>query len=251
MSDPVGAETLDLAGIDWSNIPQHIGLILDGNGRWAEARGFERTVGHAAGEAALFSVIDGALALGVRWLTAFTFSTENWTRSASEVEFLMFFNRDILERRRDELNAKGVAMHFMGILEDPRVPERNREIMAEAEAMTAANERLNVVFAFNYGGRADIARAARRAARLVADGDLKPDDIDEELVGSLVGIAGMPDADLIVRSSGEHRISNFLLWQAAYAELVFPNILWPDYDDQALVDSVVEYQRRVRRFGTA
>lgn len=250
MTDPVGVE-LDLTAVDWSNIPQHIGLILDGNGRWAEARGFERTVGHAAGEAALFSVIDGALALGVRWLTAFTFSTENWNRSASEVEFLMFFNRDILERRRDELNTKGVSMHFMGILDDPRVPERNREIMADAATMTAANDRLNVVFAFNYGGRADIALAARRAAALVAAGDLNPQDIDEAMVGSLIGIPGMPDADLIVRSSGEHRISNFLLWQAAYAELVFPNILWPDYHAQSLVDSVVEYQGRVRRFGTA
>jgi undecaprenyl diphosphate synthase len=123
--------------------------------------------------------------------------------------------------------------------------------MADAEAVTAKNEELHVVFAFNYGGRADIARAARRAAALVADGQLRPDQIDEALVGSLMGIPGMPDADLIVRSSGEHRISNFLLWQAAYAELVFPNILWPDYGAQELVDSVVEYQSRVRRFGTA
>ncbi len=251
MTGSEGTQVLDLAGLDPTNIPQHVGLILDGNGRWANQRGFDRTVGHAAGEAALFSAIDGALAVGIKWLTAFTFSTENWTRSESEVEFLMFFNRDILERRRDELHAKGVAMHFMGILDDPRVPDRNREIMAEAESMTAGNDRLHVVFAFNYGGRADIARAARRAAALVAAGDIQPDDVDEALIGSLVGIPGMPDADLIVRSSGEHRISNFLLWQAAYSELVFPNILWPDYDAQALVDSVVEYQGRVRRFGSA
>ncbi len=251
MTEDARSPDLDLSQVDLTNVPGHIGLILDGNGRWAEARGLERTAGHAAGEAALFSAIDGALALGVKWLTAFTFSTENWSRSDSEVEFLMFFNRDILERRRDELHEKNVAMHFMGILDDPRVPDRNREIMADAEAVTANNEKLHVVFAFNYGGRADIARAARRAAVLVADGQLRPDQIDEPLVGSLMGIPGMPDADLIVRSSGEHRISNFLLWQAAYAELVFPNILWPDYGAQELVDSVVEYQSRVRRFGTA
>lgn len=251
MTKDVRLRDLDVSKVDLTNVPGHIGLILDGNGRWAEARGLERTAGHAAGEAALFSAIDGALAIGVQWLTAFTFSTENWSRSDSEVEFLMFFNRDILERRRDELHEKGVAMHFMGILDDPRVPDRNREIMAEAEAVTANNEKLHVVFAFNYGGRADIARAARRAAALVAGGELELDQVDEPLIGSLMGIPGMPDADLIVRSSGEHRISNFLLWQAAYAELVFPNILWPDYDAQALVDSVVEYQGRIRRFGTA
>lgn len=244
-------DRLDLSEVDFSNIPTHVGLILDGNGRWAEARGLERTAGHAAGEAALFSAIDGALELGVKWLTAFTFSTENWSRSESEVEFLMFFNRDILERRRDELHAKGVAMHFMGLLDDPRVPDRNRTIMAEAERVTAGNDRLHVVFAFNYGGRADITRAAQRIAAEVVAGRLEPSDITDDVVSSMIGIGGMPDCDLIVRSSGEQRISNFMLWQAAYAEFVFPGILWPDYGAQALVASVVEYQARVRRFGTA
>lgn len=242
---------LDLSKVDMDNVPAHIGLILDGNGRWATARGLDRTAGHAAGEAALFSAIDGALELGVKWLTAYTFSTENWSRSESEVEFLMFFNRDILERRRDELHAKGVAMHFMGLLDDERVPQRNREIMAAATEMTAANGRLNVVFAFNYGGRADIVQAVRAIANQVEAGDVTADQVDEALVAQHVGIAGMPDADLIVRSSGEHRLSNFLLWQCAYAELEFPDILWPDYGAQPLIDSVVEYQSRTRRFGSA
>ncbi len=244
-------DQLDVSGVDFGNIPVHVGLILDGNGRWAAERGLERTAGHAAGEAALFSAIDGALELGIKWLTAFTFSTENWSRSESEVEFLMFFNRDILERRRDELHAKGVAMHFMGLLDDPRVPDRNRTIMADAERVTAGNDRLHVVFAFNYGGRADITRATQRIVAEVVAGRLDPSDITEDEVSSVIGIEGMPDCDLIVRSSGEQRISNFMLWQAAYAEFVFPGILWPDYGAQALVASVVEYQARVRRFGTA
>ena len=243
--------SIDTSAIDFANVPAHVGLILDGNGRWAQQRGFDRTVGHAAGEAALFSAIDGALELGIKWLTAFTFSTENWNRGDDEVEFLMFFNRDILERRRDELNEKNVAMHFMGLLDDPRVPDRNRTIMAEATEMTKVNDQLNVVFAFNYGGRADIARAARRVAALVAAGEVSPDAVDEALLARHMGVPGMPDADLIIRSSGEQRLSNFLLWQAAYAEFVFSDILWPDFDAQALVDSVVDFQQRVRRFGSA
>lgn len=243
--------SIDTSAIDFANVPAHVGLILDGNGRWAQQRGFDRTVGHAAGEAALFSAIDGALELGIKWLTAFTFSTENWNRGDDEVEFLMFFNRDILERRRDELDEKNVAMHFMGLLDDPRVPDRNRTIMAEATEMTKVNDQLNVVFAFNYGGRADIARAARRVAALVAAGEVSPDAVDEALLARHMGVPGMPDADLIIRSSGEQRLSNFLLWQAAYAEFVFSDILWPDFDAQALVDSVVDFQQRVRRFGSA
>lgn len=243
--------TLDLSRVVMDRIPRHIGLILDGNGRWANARDLPRTAGHMAGEAALFDTVEGALELGIEWLTAFTFSTENWTRSAEEVEFLMWFNEDLLTRRRDDLDRQGVRMLFAGDMADPRIPDRNRRHMAEAAAKTARNDRLNLVFAFNYGSRREITEAARRLAELVAAGDLDPSEIDEARLGDHLWIPEMPDVDLVVRSSGEHRLSNFLLWQSAYAEFYFPGILWPDFDRHALVDAVVEYQARERRFGAA
>ncbi len=224
---------------------------MDGNGRWANARGLERTAGHAAGEAALFDTALGALDVGLEWLTVFTFSTENWSRSAEEVQFLMLFNEDLLSRRRDDLHKRGVRMVFAGALEDPRIPDSNKARMREAMELTARNERLNLVFAFNYGGRSEIVRAARAIATEVASGALDPDDIDEAVVESQLAVPSMPDADLIIRTSGEQRISNFLLWQSAYAEYVFPEILWPDFRRQNLVDCIVEYQSRRRRFGRA
>lgn len=241
--------TVDLSAVDPERVPAHVGLIMDGNGRWAAERGLERTAGHAAGEAALFDTIDGALALGIRWLTAFTFSTENWSRPPDEVEFLMFFNEDLLTRRRDELHRKGVRMWFAGELDDPRVPERNRRHMAEAAALTEGNDTLHLVLAFNYGGRAELASAARRIAEDVAAGRLRADDVDETAVAERLSVPEMPDVDLVVRTSGEQRISNFLLWQAAYAEYVFPDRYWPEFGAQRLVDAVAEYQGRRRRFG--
>ncbi|MEA1902493.1 MAG: polyprenyl diphosphate synthase [Actinomycetota bacterium] len=243
--------TLDLSNVDPDRIPVHIGLILDGNGRWANARGLPRTAGHLAGEEALFDTVEGAREIGIKWVTAFTFSTENWGRSGEEVEFLMWFNEDLLQRRRDELHAQGVRMRFAGAMEDPRIPDRNRKHMAEAEEMTSGNEELNLVFAFNYGSRREITSAARSLAEAVAVGDLTPEDITEDTLGSHLYIPDMPDVDLVIRSSGEHRLSNFLLWQAAYAEFYFPGILWPDFDRHALVDAVVEFQERDRRFGGA
>jgi undecaprenyl diphosphate synthase len=242
---------LDLAGIDLAAVPRHVGLILDGNGRWANARGLPRTAGHAAGEAALFDTVDGALELGIGWLTAYTFSTENWSRADDEVEFLMWFTEDLLLRRRDDLGAKGVRMWFAGDLADPRIPDRNRRHMAAAETATGDNDRLNLVFAFNYGGRREIVAAARRLAEDVAAGLVDPAAVEEADLTARMYIPGMPDLDLIIRSSGEHRLSNFLLWQAAYAELWFPGILWPDFDRHGLADAVREYQQRERRFGGA
>jgi undecaprenyl diphosphate synthase len=243
--------TLDLSRIDPGRIPRHIGLILDGNGRWANARGLPRTAGHAAGEAALFDTVEGALEIGVEWVTAFTFSTENWSRSPDEVEFLMWFNEDLLTRRRDDLDAQGVRMLFAGDMQDPRIPERNRRHMAEAAELTAANTALNLVFAFNYGSRREIVDATRALAARVAAGEMAVGDIDEDAVRHSLYIADMPDVDLVIRSSGEHRLSNFLLWQSAYAEFYFPGILWPDFDRHALLDAVVDYQGRDRRFGGA
>jgi len=237
--------TLDLSEVDPTRIPTHVGLILDGNGRWANQRGLPRTAGHLAGEKALFDTVEGALELGIVWLTAFTFSTENWTRSEEEVEFLMWFNEDLLTRRRDDLHAQGVRMLFAGDMSDPRIPDRNRKHMAEAAKLTRGNAELHLVFAFNYGSRREIVDAARRLV------GTDPEDIDEEAFSRALYVPEMPDVDLIIRSSGEHRISNFLLWQSAYAEFYFPGILWPDFDRHALVDAVVEYQARDRRFGSA
>lgn len=238
--------TLDINRVDMARVPRHVGLILDGNGRWANQRGLPRTAGHLAGEEALFDTVEGGLELGIEWITAFTFSTENWARSDDEVEFLMWFNEDLLLRRRDELHGQGVRMLFAGDMDDPRIPERNRAHMADAEMKTKDNTTLNLVFAFNYGSRREIVDAARK---LATAGDAGA--IDEESFTRALYVPDMPDVDLVIRSSGEHRLSNFLLWQSAYAEFYFPGILWPDFDRHALVDAVVEYQSRERRFGAA
>lgn len=237
--------SLDTSRVDPERVPTHVGLILDGNGRWANQRGLPRTAGHLAGEEALFDTVEGALEIGIKWVTAFTFSTENWSRADDEVEFLMWFNEDLLLRRRDDLHAQGVRMLFAGDMDDPRIPDRNLKHMAEAEELTKDNTALRLVFAFNYGSRREIVDAARRLTG--AD----PAEIDEAMFARALYVPDMPDVDLIIRSSGEHRLSNFLLWQSAYAEFYFPGILWPDFDRHALVDAVVEYQARERRFGGA
>ena len=234
---------------DPDTIPRHVGLILDGNGRWAKARGLPRTAGHAAGEAALFDTVEGALELGIEWLSAYTFSTENWTRDAEEVEFLMWFNQDLLIRRRDALHQQGVRMLFAGDLADPRIPDHNRAQMAEATELTKENTELSLVFAFNYGSRREIADAVAAIARKVKVGEIDPEAVDEEMIAAHLYVPEMPPLDLVVRSSGEHRLSNFLLWQAAYAEFVFPGILWPDFNRDHLRQAVLEYQARERRFG--
>ncbi|MCA1735074.1 MAG: di-trans,poly-cis-decaprenylcistransferase [Actinobacteria bacterium] len=240
-----------MADLDPTRIPRHVGLILDGNGRWANARGLPRTAGHAAGEAALFDTVEGSLELGIEWLTAYTFSTENWSRDADEVEFLMWFNQDLLTRRRDSLADQGVRMHFIGDLADPRIPDHNRKEMEEATELTVGNERLHLVFAFNYGSQREIAAAAATIAKRAASGELSPTEIDEKLFSSFLYLPEMPPLDLVIRSSGEHRLSNFLLWQAAYAEFWFPGILWPDFNRDHLRQAVIDYQGRERRFGGA
>jgi undecaprenyl diphosphate synthase len=242
---------MDVSALDPSEVPRHVGLIMDGNGRWANARGLPRIAGHQAGEEALFDVVHGALEIGIEWLSAYTFSTENWNRDPEEVEFLMFFNRDLLIRRRDELDELGVRIHFAGDVDDPRIPDENREYMAESERLTSANDSMNMVFAFNYGSRWEITEAARRVARAALAGTLDPDELDQVDFARFLAIPDMPDLDLVIRSSGEHRLSNYFLWQAAYAEFSFPGILWPDFDRHSLLDSVREYQQRDRRFGGA
>ena len=230
-------------------VPRHVAIILDGNGRWATGRGLPRTAGHAAGEPALFDVVHGAIELGIEWLTVYVFSTENWSRSAEEVAFLMHFNEDLLLRRRDELNDMGVRVIFMGDRDDPRVSERLRGHIADTEALTARNRTLSMVFAFNYGSRLEIATAARRIAAKAAAGEIDPDAVDAGTVAAHLYLPEMPDPDLVIRSSGEQRISNFLLWQSAYAEYAFPETLWPDFDRHSLAACVDDYRHRERRFG--
>jgi undecaprenyl diphosphate synthase len=235
---------VDLDSIDRRRIPVHVACVMDGNGRWATKRGLARTEGHAAGEEALFDAVEGALELGIRWLTVYAFSTENWKRPVDEVRFLMRFNERLLLTRRDELHAKGVRVRFSG-RRDWRVPKRVLKRMDEAIELTRDNRRMTLTFAFNYGGRAEIVDAVRA---LVAEG-VKPDKIDEKAIARHLYDPDMPDPDLMIRTSGEYRISNFLLWELAYSELVFTDVLWPDFRREHLFEAVREFQQRDRRFG--
>jgi undecaprenyl diphosphate synthase len=217
---------------------------MDGNGRWAQRRGLKRTEGHAAGEEALFDAVEGALDLGVKWLTVYAFSTENWRRPADEVKFLMGFNESLLVRRRDELHERGVRMRFLG-RRDWRVPKRLIRRMDESVELTRKNRVLTLSIAFNYGGRAEIVDAVRA----LVDEGVPAARIDERAIARRLYDPEMPDPDLVVRTSGEFRLSNFLLWEAAYSELVFTDVLWPDFRRQHLFDAVREFQDRDRRFG--
>jgi undecaprenyl diphosphate synthase len=234
--------------LDESRMPAHVAVVMDGNGRWAQQRGLKRTDGHAAGEEALFDTVDGALDIGLKWLTVYAFSTENWRRPLDEVRFLMNFNERLLLARRDDLNERGVRVRFIG-RRGGRVPGRVRRRIEETEALTAGNRRLTLTFAFNYGGRAEIVDAVRAIAHEAAAGQLNPDKVDERTIGRHLYAPDMPDPDLLVRTSGEYRISNYLLWELAYAELVFTDVLWPDFRTKDLVAAIAEYQRRDRRYG--
>ena len=235
-------------GLDRGRIPRHVAIVMDGNGRWAKQRGLKRTDGHAAGEEALFDTVNGALDIGLDWMTVFAFSTENWRRPVDEVRFLMGFNEGLLLRRRDELHELGVRVRFIG-RRAGRVPGRLRRQIADAEELTRANRRLTLTFAFNYGGRAELVDAARAIAHEVAAGRLNPDKISDRTLARHLYAPDMPDPDLLVRTSGEFRISNYLLWELAYAELVFTDVLWPDFRRDHLFEAIREFQRRERRFG--
>jgi undecaprenyl diphosphate synthase len=230
-------------------IPRHIAIVMDGNGRWARQRGLPRTKGHEAGEAALLDVIKGAIEVGVECLSAYAFSTENWKRSPDEVRFLMGFNREVIHRRRDELDAMGVRVRWAG--RRPRLWKSVIRELEDAERRTVSNDKITLQFCVNYGGRAEIADAARRIAELAAAGRLDPRKVDERLLAGYLDEPDLPDVDLFVRSSGEQRISNFLLWQSAYAELVFLDTLWPDFDRRHLWKAIEIYVSRDRRYGGA
>jgi len=235
---------VELDGIDPTRLPRHVACVMDGNGRWAQKRGLPRTEGHAAGEEALFDTVEGALDLGIGWLTVYAFSTENWRRPVDEVRYLMGFNESILTRRRDELNERGVRIRFVG-RRDRRVPARLLRRMDEALALTRDNSRMTLTIAFNYGGRAEIVDAVRA----IVDGGVRPGRIDEDTIRAHLYDPAMPDPDVVIRTSGEYRISNFLLWELAYSELVFTDVLWPDFRREHLFEAVREFQRRDRRFG--
>jgi len=236
------------AGLDPTRIPRHVAVVMDGNGRWAQRQGLKRTEGHAAGEEALFDTVDGSLDLGIGWLTVYAFSTENWRRPLDEVRFLMNFNEGLLLRRRDELNDRGVRIRFAG-RRGGRVPGRVLRRMEESEELTRHNRKMTLVVAFNYGGRAELVDAARGLARDVAAGRLDPEKIDERALARHLYLPDVPDPDLLVRTSGEYRISNYLLWQLAYSELYFSEVLWPDFRREHLFEAIRSYQKRERRFG--
>jgi undecaprenyl diphosphate synthase len=221
-----------MEGIPDDRLPGHVAIIMDGNGRWAEGRGLKRSQGHEAGERALFDVVEGALEAGVRYLSVYAFSTENWTRPEDEVDFLLGFNRSLLRTRREKLNERGVKIRRIG-RRDP-VPDDVLDEFAAAEELTKDNTRLDLMVCFNYGGRAELEDAAAKGS------------IPENLYAPDV-----PDVDLLIRTSGEKRLSNFLLWQSAYAELVFLDTLWPDFDRRHLWQAIETYARRDRRYGGA
>ena len=229
-------------------VPGHVAIIMDGNGRWANARGLRRNAGHEAGEEALFRTVEGALDLGIQDLTVYAFSTENWRRSPEEVRFLLEFNRSLLLRRVDELIDRDVRVRFIGRRVRP-VPRRLIELIERTEERTAHCSRMTLRIAFNYGSRAEIVDAARSVAEDLASGALRR--VDARTLAARLDDPAMPDVDLLIRTSGEQRVSNFLLWQAAYAELVFTDVLWPDFDEAALARCVAEYAARDRRFGGA
>jgi undecaprenyl diphosphate synthase len=239
-----------LARIDRDRLPQHVAIIMDGNGRWASARGLPRTEGHRVGIGeSVADVVDGALEIGLRYLTLYAFSTENWKRPDTEVDFLMNYNQQWLIEQRDMFKAKGVRFGFIGRRSDPRVPQRLLTLAEETEELTADGTKLTLTIALNYGGWAEVVDSVRNLAQQVQKGELQPDEIDEEDIRSHLYAPELPDPDLIVRTSGEKRISNFLLWQGAYAELLFTDVLWPDFRREQLWEAIAEYQRRTRTFG--
>ena len=235
---------MELSGLDVKRMPVHVAIVMDGNGRWAQRRGLPRTDGHAAGEEALMDTIWGALDAGIRWLTVYAFSTENWRRPVDEVRYLMNFNERLLLTRRDELNAKNVKLQFIG-RRDWRVPKRILRRIDETLELTGNNTAMTVSMAFNYGGRAELVDAVRD---IVREG-VPADKVDERTIRKHLYDPTMPDPELMIRTSGEYRISNFLLWELAYSELVFKDVLWPDFRRGDLYDAIDEFQRRDRRFG--
>jgi undecaprenyl diphosphate synthase len=233
----------------FAEVPAHVAIVMDGNGRWANARGLTRVEGHKAGEAALLDVVEGAIQAGVKYLTVYAFSTENWKRSPDEVRFLMGFNREVLRRRRDLLNSWGVRIRWSG--RRPKLWTSVVNELQEAERLTAKNSTLTLTMCVNYGSRVEIVDAVNKITEDVAAGKLKPGAVTEKTIQRYLTTPDLPDVDLFLRSSGEQRASNFLLWQSAYAEFIFEQTLWPDFNREHLWRAIDEYGNRHRRFGGA
>lgn len=230
-----------------ADVPRHVAIIMDGNGRWAAARGLPRVAGHRAGAQAVRRAVEASIRHKVGWLTLFAFSSENWRRPEAEVSDLTGLLRHYLRHEVAELHAQGVRMRVIG--ERERFDDDLRHELTRAERLTASNVRLNLTVALSYGGRSELVAAARGIARAVRDGRLEPDSVDEAVIERFLFTAGMPDPDLVIRTSGECRLSNFLLWQSAYAELAFPDVMWPDFSEMHFASALAEYGRRERRFG--
>ncbi len=228
-------------------IPAHIGVIMDGNGRWAKARGKPRTEGHVAGVKSLRRMVESCIDYGVGHLTVFSFSSENWTRPKDEISFIFGLLRRFVASDLEKLHRNNVRVRIIGSREG--LDDSLRRLIAEVEATTAMNTGLKLQVAFNYGGKAEITEAVRRIAGLVASGRLKAEDITEDTIGRALYTSGLPDPDIIIRTSGEQRFSNFLLWQGAYSELVFVEENWPDFDEQSFLRVLEDYSSRDRRFG--
>jgi undecaprenyl diphosphate synthase len=228
-------------------IPNHVAVVMDGNGRWAKQKGLPRTAGHEAGEAALFDLVEGAIEIGVKEISAFAFSTENWKRSPDEVKFLMGFNRDVIRRRLDDMHELGVRVRWAG--RDRRLWKSVIEELERAEKLTAKNKVLTLNMCVNYGGRSEIVDAAIELAKDIKAKKIDPDKVNEKTLTKYLDVPA--DVDLFLRSSGEERISNFMLWQSAYAEMVFLDVLWPDVDRRTLWNAIEIYAKRDRRFGSA
>ncbi len=241
-----GEEQL-LASIDRSRLPVHVAIIMDGNGRWATHRSLPRVEGHRAGVGALRQTVEACGQLGIRYLTVYAFSTENWERPEQEVGFLMDLLMTVIEQEMPRLHEHGVGLKLIGDMD--RLPERVRDRLSQALKVSLPEERLSLCVALNYGGRAEITQAARRIAQDAAEGKITPQEVDEALFGSYLYTSGMPDPDLVIRTGGEYRISNFLLWQLAYAELWITPVYWPDFRPIHLYEAILDYQRRQRRFG--
>lgn len=233
--------------IQAETIPRHVAVIMDGNGRWAERRGLDRVQGHRAGIEAVRATVRAAHELGVRFLTLYAFSTENWSRPRGEVDALMGLLEHYLAAELEELDRNGIRLRAIGRLE--RLPELARVKLKEALERTRDNSEMTVVFALSYGGRTEIADAARKLARDVESGKLDPEQIDEKTFGAYLYDPELPDPDLLIRTGGEARVSNFLLWQIAYAELHVTEVMWPDFRKNDLVEAVWDYQQRERRYG--
>ena len=230
-------------------IPQHIAIVMDGNGRWAKERGLARTAGHEAGEKVLFDLVEAAISFGVKELSAYAFSTENWKRTPEEVKFLMGYSRDVLRNRRDRLNEMGVKVQWIG--RPQRLWKSVIDELEEAQELTKKNKVLTLNMCVNYGGRAELVDAATALARDVKRGKVKPDSITEKTIEKYLYSPKMRDVDMFLRSSGEQRTSNFLPWQSTYAEFVFMDVLWPDMTPKLLWRAIEEYSERDRRFGKA